>query len=122
DRVPSESGWMYQRRSRSLVWGGWLHRLVRSPGLLFVNHRVQMLLHNLLIFGLRQGDNFLSFANRFRTHVFLETRSRKNVNHADWVVSDIVNGDPCIGRDEDSGTTMHFSHLVAQSDLCRSVL
>src|SRR6516165_6480612 len=100
--------------------------LASSIGWIFVpslvNHRMQMVPHNLFIFGLRQGHNFLSFANRLRTHIFLETGSRKDGNQTNRVASDIVNGNPRISWDEDSSTTMHFSHHVAQTHLCQSVL
>src|SRR5262245_50611770 len=87
-----------------------------------VNNRVRLLPHDLIIFGFRHGHNFLPFANRLRPHVFLETGSGKDGNQTNRVASDVVNGNPCISWDEDSSTTMHFSHHVAQTHLCHSVL
>src|SRR6516162_6045627 len=108
---------MNLRRNGDVGFSDWLDR----PCCSLVNHCVCVLPHDLIIFGFRQGHNFLPFANRLRPHVFLETGSRKDGNQTNRVASDVVNGNPCVGWDEDSSTTMHFSYRVAQTNLCHSV-
>src|ERR1700741_1689782 len=89
---------------------------------LLVNHSVCMFPLDLMVLGFRQGDVFLSFANRLGPRKLLEPRRGKDEREADDAAPNVGNRNPCIGRDEHGRATMHFSYGVSQMHSSVSVL
>src|ERR1700678_3090349 len=73
-----------------------------------------MRLLDLIVLDLRQRDVFLSFAHRPFPHEVLKARRGKDGHHADAVVSNVIDRDPRISRDEHSGASVHVSDRVSQ--------
>src|ERR1700734_2056866 len=77
---------------------------------------------DLIILSIRERDVLLSFANGSCPHEVLETWRGKDRQQADAVVSDVIDGDPRISRNESGSAGMHVSDRVSQMHSGRSGL